>query len=316
MTTSQIVWREGTLSDFTFKDQIVNHNLHQSPLFTDEGLIKIIDAYPFDRLEVFTMGYDPRGWGEWYLGRRGNLDGRQLLEAVKNGRIWLNLRQCCEYNPLVKAESDKLFAEIKEKTGVATFKHDMGLLISSPNAHVYYHADMPPVLLVQIRGIKKVYLFPPNLPFISDKDKEAIAIKEHDEQLEYKPEWDETAFIHDLKPGEFASWRQNGPHRIVNHDCMNVSFSIEFMTAQSLWRANLLYANGCLRRYFGLNPSLEKSWKILEPLKIIYARIVKLMGGFKGHRSVRQPCFSLDETQLGVIHFDEGVVPPIQKKAA
>jgi hypothetical protein len=259
------------------------------------------------------MGYDPRGWGEWYLGRRGNLDGRQLLEAVKNGRIWLNLRQCCDYNPLVKAEGEKLFDEIKEKTGVSTFKHDMGLLISSPNAHVYYHADMPLVILVQIRGTKKVYLFPPNDPYISDKDKEAIAIKEHDEQLEYRPEWDESAFVHDLQPGEFASWRQNGPHRIVNHDCVNVSFSIEFMTAQSAWRANLLYANGCLRRYFGMNPSLEKSWKILEPVKIIYARFVKLLGGFKGHRSVRTPCFSLDENSLGVIHFDEGITPPIAK---
>lgn len=305
-----IVWEKETLNDFTKNDQLANHNLHNHPLFSDEGLIKIIDAHPKDRLEVFTMGYNPIAWGEWYLGRYKDLDGRALMEAVKAGRIWLNLRKCnCEESEVTDLCS-QLFNEIKDHTNVATMKHDMGLLISSPNAHVFYHADMPLVMLVQIRGIKKVYLYPPNAPFINDNSLEGIALKEKDEQLQYNQDWDKDAYIHDLKPGEFLTWRQNAPHRIINHDCVNVSFSIEFLTPRAAWRANLLYANGCLRRYFGLKPSIESSLKILEPIKIIYARIVKLLGGYKGKNQLPTPKFTLDNKNLGQLHFDDGIAAP------
>lgn len=314
---NQIVWAENTLKDFTNSDQLAHHNLHNNPLFSDEGLIKIIDAYPRELLEVFTMGYNPIAWGEWFLGRRNNLDGRQLMEAVKQGRIWLNLRKTNSAVPQTQELCDAIFSEIKEKTGVQTMKQDMGLLISSPNAHVFYHADMPLVMLVQIRGTKKVYLYPPNSPFITNENLEDIALKAQDEQLKFNPDWDKDAYIHDLKPGEFLTWRQNAPHRIVNHDCVNVSFSIEFMTPKAAWRANLLYANGCLRRFFGLKPSLEKSVKIFEPLKIIYARIVKLMGGYKGPNKLPVPKFTLDDKNIGEIIFDDGISPPNpQKKAA
>ena len=314
---NQIVWEENTLHDFTNKDQLARHNLHENPLFSDEGLIKIIDAYPRELLEVFTMGYNPVAWGEWFLGRSNNLDGRQLMEAVKAGRIWLNLRKTNCAIPETQKLCDSLFAEIKEKTGIQTMKQDMGLLISSPNAHVFYHADMPLVMLVQIRGTKKVHLYPPNAPFITNENLEDIALKAQDEQLKFNPEWDKSAYIHDLKPGEFLTWRQNAPHRIVNHDCVNVSFSIEFMTTKAAWRANLLYANGLLRRLFGLNPSLEKSNKIFEAIKIIYARFIKAMGGYRGPNRLPVPKFTLDDVNLGELHFDKDVAPPsVGKKAA
>ena len=304
-----INWTSENRSGFTEKNQIFGHKLHENELFSDDGLIALIDRYPFDKLEVFTMGYDPKGWGEWRLGRRGTLDGRALLEAVKLGRIWLNLRKCNHYDSEIDKLCQALFAEMDGQTGVKTMKHDFGLLISSPKAHVFYHLDMPLVMLCQLRGVKTVYLYPPHAPCVNDIELESIALREHDEQLKLDPSWDEMAFVHDLKPGEMLSWIQNAPHRIVNHDCVNVSASIEFMTPASIWRANLLYANGCLRRYFGLKPSLLRSNKWLEPLKIVYARLVKLMGGFKGHKKLPQPSFTLNASQLGRLKFDEGISP-------
>jgi hypothetical protein len=183
-------------------------------------------------------------------------------------------------------------------------------LISSPNAHVFYHLDMPLVMLWQMRGIKRVYLYPPEAPCLNDKDLEGIALRESDEQLKFDPEWDRLAFVHDLLPGQMLSWKQNAPHRIVNHDVVNVSMSIEFMTPKALWRANLIYANGVLRRRFKLNPSLLRSLKIFEPLKIIFARLVKLMGGAPSAKSPISPRFSLDAQKAHILHFDEGVEVP------
>ncbi len=314
---NQIIWEKDTLKEFTQKDYLANHNIHNNQIFSDEGLIDLINSYPEESLEVFTMGHNPCDPSEWALGRRNNLDGRQLLDAVKNGRVWLNLRKTNSAVPATQKICDALFGEIKEKTGVGTMKHDIGLLISSPNAQVYYHADMPLVMLVQLRGIKKVYLYPPKSPYIKDSELEALALRAKDENLSFDADFDKDAFVHDLKPGEFLTWKQNAPHRIVNHDCVNVSLSIEFMTTKAAWRANVLYANGCLRRFFGLNPSIEKSNKIIEIFKVVYARIIKAMGGYRGPNKLPVPKFTLDNKELGKINFDDGINPPIpQKKAA
>lgn len=302
-----IEWNDENTKGFGETNRLFNHHLHEDPIFSDEGLAQLIDNYPKENLEVFTMGDNPTGWGEWFLGRRGNLDGKSLLEAVKKGKIWLNLRKTNSADKRIQEISDSIFSEIEKQTGAKTFKHDMGLLISSPRAHVYYHADMPLVMLWQIRGIKRVYLYPANEPLINDRELEAIAIKENDEQIQFRPEFEKYAFVHDLKPGEFLTWIQNCPHRIENQDCVNVSFSVEFLTPKAAWRANLLYANGCLRRYFGFNPKIALSNKFLEPFKIIFARIIKLLGGYKGKTQMPKACFSLDEEDLGKLHFDTKV---------
>ncbi len=305
-----IEWNDENTKDFGKKTTVFNHHLHESDFFSDENLIELIDNYPYDDLEVFTMGYNPKGWGEWFLGRRNFLSGKELLDAVKKGRLWLNLRGTNFTNPKLAELADKIFAEVKEKTGVSTFKHDMGLLISSPKAHVYYHADGPLVMLWQLRGVKRVYLYPAQKPCISDEQVEAILMRQQDEQLKFDETYEKYAFIHDLKPGEFVTWPQNCPHRIENQDCVNVSFSVEFLTPQAAWRANLIYANGYLRRVFGLNPSLEKSPKFLEPFKILLARVVKALGLYKGNPKLPTPSFDVDEKANGKIHFDQGIEAP------
>jgi hypothetical protein len=151
---------------------------------------------------------------------------------------------------------------------------------------------------------------------VSDRHREGVALRESDEQLPYDPACDAEALIHDLKPGEMMTWEQNAPHRIVNHGMLNVSMSIEFMTPAAIWKANVLYANGLLRRWFGLNPAMARSPKLLEPFKVVFARLVKLADGYRGHKSPLRPSFSLDPARPGVPVFDAGVTPPAQPKTA
>ncbi len=303
-------WTAQHRADFTRKNLLFTHDLDKSDLFGDEALIALIDRYPHDKLEVFTMGFDPTTSGQWFFGRRGNLDGRALLAGVKAGRLWLNLRKVNHHDPVIKALCDRLFADVQQGSGQRTLKEDLGLLISSPNAHVFYHLDIPLVMLWQVRGVKTLYLYPPEAPCLAERDREAVALRESDEQLAFRSEWDDKALRHDLKPGEMMTWVQTAPHRIVNHDVVNVSMSIEFMTPRAVWKANVLYANGCLRRWFGWNPSLTRSWVVFEPLKVVFARAVKALGGFKGNKSPLKPSFSLDAARPGHIIFDAGVVAP------
>ncbi len=308
-------WTPEHQKRFTRDNLLFNHDLHTSELFSDDALIALIDRFPREGVEVFTMGYDPTNWKQWFFGRRCNLDGsdldgRQLMEGVRSGRLWLNLRKVNHHDPAVGTLCDRLFEEISAKTGISTLKPDLGLLISSPNAHVFYHLDIPLVMLWQIRGVKTVYLYPPQAPCVADTALEGIALRESDEQMPFDRAFDRLAFVHDLKPGEMLTWVQNAPHRIVNRDMVNVSLSIEFMTPKAIWRANLIYANGLLRRWFGLKPQLASRNLWLEPLKIAYARIIKLAGGYKGNKSPLKASFHLDASRPGAILFDDGIAPP------
>jgi len=316
-------WTAEQQRAFTKENLVFTHNIADSELFTEEALIALIDRYPREAVEVFTMGYDPTIFGEWYLGRKTTrdgreLDGRALMEAVKHGRLWLNLRRVNHSDPAVGELCERIFAEVAEQTGTHNLKTDLGLLVSSPNAHVVYHLDMPMVMLWQIRGEKTVYLYPPETGLFTDRQIEGIALRESDENLPYETAFDAQAYAHPFVKGEMLTWPQNAPHRIVNGNSINVSLSIEFMTPRALWRANVIYANGVLRRLFGLNPSLKTSPKILEPLKVVFARLYKMAtGGFKGHKSPLTACFCLDPERPGTIIYDDGVkafTPPAEKK--
>ncbi|HWN35062.1 MAG TPA: hypothetical protein VNP03_20085 [Pseudonocardia sp.] len=38
--------------------------------------------------------------------------------------------------------------------------------MSSPNARVFYHSDVPGQTLVQLRGRKRIWIYPPTAPFL------------------------------------------------------------------------------------------------------------------------------------------------------
>lgn len=257
----------------------LQHDLHERPLFSDAGLADILDRYPRERLGVFTMGDDPVAWRTWRRGRAPDLSGAELLDAVRQGRIWLNLRGVNDYDTAYQAVSDKIFAEVEQATGQRTLRRDVGLLISSPSVQVFYHLDVPLVMLWQLRGSKTVWFYPPHAPYVDDGQLERIVLKETAEQFDYDPAWDAGAERVVLEPGLMTSWPQNAPHRIENGPMMNVSLSIEFMTPAALLRANVLYANGLLRKRFGGQPAVQaapdprafaklgvaRAWKALRP---------------------------------------------------
>ncbi|MGI9406697.1 MAG: hypothetical protein ACR2O4_10035 [Hyphomicrobiaceae bacterium] len=136
--------------------------------------------------------------------------------------------------------------------GLRTFKHKMSLLISSPNVQVYYHADVPGQTLWQVRGTKRVYVYPNKAPFLPQAALEKIVLGEaHEISLDYEPWFDNYAQVIDLQPGQMAHWPLNCPHRIVNADCLNVSFTTEHWTDALRDAYAVNYANGILRKRLG-----------------------------------------------------------------
>ncbi|CAN5340133.1 hypothetical protein BH09PSE1_BH09PSE1_27070 [soil metagenome] len=286
-------WTPEKARDFTTANLAFEHGLHERPMFSDEGLVSLLDRYPRDKLGVFTMGHDPVDWRSWRRGSSGNLTGDQLLMAAREGRIWLNLRHANDYLPDYAALEEEIFAEKTAQSGRRTFKRDLGMLISSPNAQVFYHLDMPLVSLWQLRGEKRVWVYPVADSHVTGRELERIALRETAEQLAFRPEMDGPAEVHDLIPGRMVTWEQNAPHRIVNGPMLNVSLSIEFMTPAALMRANVLYANGVLRKA-GLNPGVQTAPHPLALAKIGLSRAVKAAGLVKTFERTLPETFTVE----------------------
>ena len=294
-------WTPEQSAEFGRANLSFRHTLHQRLQFGDAQLAEVLDRYPRDKLGVFTMGEDPVAWRTWRRGLAGDMNGAELLQAVQQGRIWLNLRAVNAHLEDYAALSEEIFADLERGGRVRTFRRDVGLLISSPEVQVFYHLDVSLVTLWQLRGTKTVWLYPVSDPFVGEEQLERIVLKESAEQFAYDPAWDAAAETIELTPGRMVTWPQNAPHRIANGPMMNVSLSIEFMTPAASLRANVLYANGLLRRTLGGRPEVQAGYDPRALAKLGVAQAAKIMGRTRPPRDPLPPSFKLLRAEPGTI---------------
>ena len=251
-------WTDTDVDGFEKEILRVRHRLHERPMFSDEGLARILDLYPREALGAFTMGEDLEDWGSWRRGGVQGLSGEQLLMAVHEGRLWLNLRHANTHLP----EFAELCAEIAEekqrRLGTRIINRDLGLLISSPKARVFFHLDVPLSSLWQVRGEKRIWFYPRREPYVSAAWIERCVLRTAEGQAPFQAEWDADAVNFALQPGDMTTWPQNMPHRVDNGPMLNVSLSMEFMTPKALRRARVLHANGVLRRSLGWSAKVQE----------------------------------------------------------
>ena len=93
----------------------VEHRLHMMPLFSEDGLAELISSYPREYYSLIHMGAKGAEKKFWREGEIGSLDGRQVIEAIRNGRMWLNLRDVTEVDDRYRAVLDEVFAELSER---------------------------------------------------------------------------------------------------------------------------------------------------------------------------------------------------------
>ncbi|MCC9605042.1 cupin-like domain-containing protein [Blastopirellula sp. JC732] len=229
------------------------HRLVETGLFDDEHLVRILDTHPRDALNVNTMGTDETDRRDWKEGDASKLNGEQLLQATKEGRLWLNIRNMLthhrEYADLINSIYDELETKV---TGFHALERSANLLVSSPTAIVYYHLDIPINMLWHLRGKKRAYVYPPNDErFVTQSTIEDVICGESYEELHFDPKFDESAFVAELEPGQMVTWPQNTPHRVTNVEGLNVSLTTEHKTPKAIRRIKLFRANRFFRHQCG-----------------------------------------------------------------
>ena len=247
-------WTPAITAAWADQPVCLTHTLDKSPLFSDTALAALIDRYPSGQYGLIHTG----GHGErqrWLSGDKGAMPGRDVIDLIGKGRMWLNLRHVSDIEPAYGAILNQMFEEIGGHIGGQEIvRKSMGILISSPGARVYYHADMPGQALGQIRGRKRVYVYPATTPYLTQEGLENIALGGLELDLAYDASFDQHATILDLEPGQMLHWPLNCPHRVDNYDVLNVSFTVEYLTPEIRRHQIVTATNGLLRRHLGMSP--------------------------------------------------------------
>jgi hypothetical protein len=253
MTRPLIDWHDSDRTHWNHRPLCLRHRLHESPLFRSDALAALIERYPASDYALVLTNRPGDGQRRWREGDVGGVGGHQVLQAIAAGSMWLNLRDVGRHEPGFAALLEDLYIELAEAMpGFAPRATKMGILISSPRIQVHYHVDLPGQALWQIAGRKRVWVYPPEAPFLTPQALEDIAYAGFEFKLPYEPAYDREAVVFDLEPGQWLTWPLNSPHRIDNHDCLNISVTTEHWTPGNRRSQQVSVANGVLRHRFGL----------------------------------------------------------------
>lgn len=300
-TALNVSWSENAKARFGRDILNASHDLDDQTAFADDGLAALLDAYPREDLGIWTFGAHGEGEAPAIRGGADSLSGADIMEAVRRGQIWLNLREANLRLPELQPIASEIFGSLESAVSRKLRKQDMGLLISSPNVHVHYHLDVPMVALLQVRGEKRIWLYPSEETFAPSAMIEDMVHMRKEEGLHFESQFDQHAHIVDLKPGMGLTWPQMAPHRVQNEDCVNVSLSCEYMTIGALIEANALYTDGLTRQRFGRSPIRTSTPQSIKTGKAALARAIKAVGRKSRTKSPTPITFEVDLSKQSCI---------------
>jgi hypothetical protein len=240
----------------------------------------MLDRYPAEHFDINLYDYDDEGQVSLRTGARGRLSGAELLEAIKQGRLWVNLREVETGWPELWAAAMADFKAIQATyPGMRAVKNAGQLILSSPKARVPYHFDAAGVVLFHLRGRKRLFIYPGDEQHLPEKNMEQVVTRQTTEELPYRLAFENDAQVMDLEPGGALTWPLYAPHRVENLDRFCVSLSMDFQTWPSRFRKGALFTNAVIRSRGGSprftdgmsTPELAARWAASLALKKVGA---------------------------------------------
>jgi len=247
------------------------YDLASRELFSNDAIATLLDDR-YGLMRVHTAGPLPSDWADC---DRSRLDGSQLLAAVLGQNLWINVIDVGRRSPELAALIASFEATLARLAPIDELRAN--LLISSPGACVQFHVDPEPNLLVQIRGRKRVRVYPArDSRFCRPDQVAAICSGTVEEELPFSTDFDEFARTFDLAPGDVLAWPQHAPHRVENLEGVNVTLSVSWYTPQ-IRRRMYAYASHHHLRRTPLGHWLDQTSR-LEPARVFAFRAARRLG--------------------------------------
>lgn len=257
----------------------LQHNLTQHPLLELDALAELGERLPAASVE-YNRGDLPIGVDE--KPATTSLGIGKTIREVETSCSWAvlkNIEQDEPYRALLTELLDELRDVVEPCTG-PMLKPQGFIFVSSPEAVTPYHFDPEHNLLLQLRGVKTVTIFPANdSRFASDQVHEKYHTGGGRELS-----WDESfaafGMAFPLEAGEALFVPVMAPHFVRNGPHPSISLSITWRSEWSYQEADARAFNGLLRR-FGLTPEPTMRWPKSNWAKATGWRIARRIPGLR-----------------------------------
>ena len=256
----------------------VRHNMADHPMFTLDSLVALAGRMQAKDVE-YNRGDLPLGIDFEAVPGNG-LSIADTIRGIEENGSWMVLKfveQDAAYRDLLAETLADLDAPIRAKTG-PMLKQEAFIFISSPNSVTPLHFDPEHNILLQLRGIKTMTVFPGN-----DEEIAPPLAHEHfylgagHRNLPWDDRYTPRGQRFDLTAGDGIYVPLMAPHWVQNGPEVSVSFSITWRSAYSYSEAEARGMNAMLRRT-GLNPASPKRYP---------ARNLAKSTGFRAIRKAR-----------------------------
>ena len=249
------------------------HSLVQQGFAEDAALAAVLDRYPAELFDINLYDYDDEGQVSLRTGARGRLSGAELLTAIQQGRLWVNLRGVETGWPELWAAAMDEFRNVQASyPGMRAVTNAGQLIISSPVAKVPYHFDPAGVVLFHMRGRKRVFVYPGDEAHLPERNMEQVVARQTTEELPYTRAFEGDAQVMDLEPGQALTWPIYAPHRVENLDrrALHQRCAAQPGAASALHRR---HGAGRTGRAVGGVPGAEAGGGVEEPAGRFQARL-------------------------------------------
>lgn len=275
------------------------HGLVEQGFATDQALAAMLDRYPAELFDINLYDYDDAGQVSLRTGVRGRLSGGELLQAIQQGRLWVNLREVERGWPELWRAALAEYAAIQATyPGLRAVTQGGQLILSSPKARVPYHFDAAGVVLFHLRGRKRLFVYPGDEAHLPERAMEQVVARQTTEELPYTLAFEADAQVMDLEPGQALTWPLYAPHRVENLDRFCVSLSMDFQTWSSRMRNGALYANAVQRSRGGAPRPTDRMGRPEIAARWAASLGLRRMGALKDRLATFQRDF---EPQVGAV---------------
>ena len=260
--------------NFPHKPFLVQHQLHDHPLFTLDRLLKLAQTLPEKNVEYNAGNIDVNM--DKQSSPRNGLSAEETIKRIEQNNSWMVLKNV-EVDTEYKALLDQCLDEVQELSKLSIlgmFKREAFIFLSSPHATTPFHVDPEHNFLLQIRGSKTVCQFDPKNSIVASEVDIERGLHGKIRNLTYKPEFDECGMLFDLTPGIGIHFPVAAPHWVKNGNDVSISFSITFRSSYSDCLEGARMINVRLRRW-GLNPTPVGQSEFIDNFKYYLFRIVR-----------------------------------------
>lgn len=233
---------------------LVTHRLLGHPLFELEALVALAQRIrPVD--VEYNRGDLPVGLDPTATPSNG-LGVAETIRRIEQCGSWMVLKfieQDAEYRELLHSVLAELEPVARAATG-QMLKLEGFIFISSPDAVTPFHFDPEHNILLQLRGRKRMTVFPASDENIASGEAHEAFHKGAHRNLPWRDEFAEKGEAFELTPGKGIYVPVKAPHWVKNGPEPSISFSITWRSEWSYRESDARGFNAMLRR-IGLRPS-------------------------------------------------------------